>query len=366
MKGSSSDFEHIPGSRRTSALPPPPQLSPFKKIGRGIDDGEETTAVLARMQETLEDMRTKKSSAKKGSPGIGRGQGFLSSPAKPAFSLLARGASPRMRSPVFTRETRQTPILEDEHMEDADEGEDVDDKRGSHLLGDHFKKGAPQTPRLDGVRDLFRVPAVLATPSFRGMRELFGKTDNVPKQVRTPRLDGVREMFTEVKKVESPRYDGVEDMMAIPEEGEVDLSDNGIAYDAENSEVVRPMNLKATRSIPKTNGRNRSRPLRGNVTDSSIMADDEASILHDPLVGARQLEDTSEIVAPQRSVRPRRPKAQQSRTFPPTNRKRKFDERGLVQRKITMRQQLQNRDARHFLLTRHQKWKRRNHFERLL
>ncbi len=68
------------------------------------------------------------------------------------------------------------------------------------------------------------------------MRELFGKTDNVPKQVRTPRLDGVREMFTEVKKVESPRYDGVEDMMAIPEEGEVDLSDNGIAYEVENSE----------------------------------------------------------------------------------------------------------------------------------
>ncbi len=111
MKGPTSDFEHIPGSRRTSALPPPPQQSPFKKIGKGIDDGEETTAVLARMQETLDDMRTKKSSAKQGSPGIGRGQGFLSSPAKPAFSLLARGASPRMRSPVFTRETRQTPIL---------------------------------------------------------------------------------------------------------------------------------------------------------------------------------------------------------------------------------------------------------------
>ncbi len=72
------------------------------------------------------------------------------------------------------------------------------------------------------------------------------------------------------------------------------------------------MSLKATRSIPKTNGRNRSRPLRGNVTDSSIMADDEASILHDPAVGARQLEDTSEIVAPQRSVRPRRPKVQPS------------------------------------------------------
>ncbi|KLO18960.1 hypothetical protein SCHPADRAFT_865893 [Schizopora paradoxa] len=315
MKAPSPDFEHVPGSRRTSALPPPIQQSPFKKIGKGIDDGEETKAVLARMQETLEDMRAKKSSAVPASPGIGRGQGMLSpSPEKPTFSLLARGVSPRMQSPVFTAPTRQAPILEDHQMDDADELDVKKDEEDSRLSAIRTTKDVPKTPRLDGVRDLFRVPTNPATPSFRGMRELFGKTDAVPKQARTPRLEGVKEMFAEPKKVDSPRYDGVEDMMTIPEEEDIDIT--GLDEEASADVVEEPSadklcSTRPTRSIPKAGARARQKALRGNVTDSSTMADDEASLLEDHSSmssGTEPSQGSSEAILPQRAIRARRPK----------------------------------------------------------
>lgn len=301
-----TDFTHVPGTRRTSALPSPPR-SPFKNIRKGLDEGEDTKLILAKMQETLDDMRSKSVSGRP-SIGMGRGKGFVGSstpsPMKSSnFSLLAPGQTPGkmnifrrdpglMANDVVIEETgsqlrrAEADEQNEKHLDEQNARDgSLDDVMEVDNQGDRRQRAAapPKTPRMDGLRDMFRLPGKgAATPSFKGVRELFrGPEQGKQTMLQTPRMDGVREMFREVRRVDTPEYDGLDTMLAVPEEvgahHENDDYDIG-AEEKEDDNIEAADEGRSNARAQRTATRPKStRALRGTPTDLSTMADDEAT-----------------------------------------------------------------------------------------
>lgn len=60
------------------------------------------------------------------------------------------------------------------------------------------------SPRLSGVREMFRSPKEVVSPRYTGIREMV----KTPKPVQSPRLAGVREMMKTPKEAASPQLKG--------------------------------------------------------------------------------------------------------------------------------------------------------------
>ncbi|KAI5116249.1 hypothetical protein M0805_007963 [Coniferiporia weirii] len=317
---------HVPGlgARRTSALPAPGPIaptSPFKSIREDIEEGEDTQSVLKRMEESLATMR-RKSMARR-SLGVGRGVGLSSSPEKEKglFSLLAsvapspvRGWSgragaqmlrfddaimeeaesrPRVNEPENKHEDTTGVYADADESGGGDEDEtemDEDDEHDENAFPAHPLPHMAGTPRMDGLKEMFRAPQApigLATPAVRGLRELF-REKTKPSVLQTPRMDGMRSLFTERRPPRTPAYDGIEEMMHL-DEAEEGEGDSGEVGEDERSmpvdvpeDVVDDSQLKAQDvalpRAPQTVLRGKtSRLVRATLTDSSTMADDEAT-----------------------------------------------------------------------------------------
>ena len=276
-----SDFSHVPGlgERRTSALPPPvAPTSPFKSISEEIDGGQDTRSVLKKMEESLAAMRRK-------SLLVGMGRGLPVSQAKQphGFSLLAPSlSSAKTRTEnigafkaditlgfeqTIPEETGSRPRKDEEEKEGRHENGDVDLDHKHHQI-------PPATPRMDGLRDLFRDTTAktgLATPAFTGVRELF-RTSEKTNQLHTPKMDGMRHMFKEKIVPMTPAYEGIEEMLQIENDEDDDHNDeNGHADDT--VETNKPQKTsQLTIRAPKTGTR---RQITRITEESPNMADDE-------------------------------------------------------------------------------------------
>ncbi|EJD01880.1 uncharacterized protein FOMMEDRAFT_141116 [Fomitiporia mediterranea MF3/22] len=307
------------GEQGSSLVPPPlAPASPFKTLSAHIEEGEDTQVVLQRMQAQVAERRMSLSPTR---PRLTRNMGPGMPPLSPQkpFSLLASG--PRRGSPI-----REMPKLEDGIMEETqnrpgkDDSMDVDDSetnkaRNEENVDENDENTCPiaphsRTPRLDGLREMFRGPtktAGLATPAVRGVRDLF----RAPQPMQTPRMEGMRELFAERHAPETPTFDGIGDMMHVDEQDQTKDNnadeitkgkralENVPGHDAGSSQYpasTRKPSL-AVRTLSR-GGRARRPELvrtRGTATDASTMADDEAS--PDSVV-----DDTSKRLKPNEGV----------------------------------------------------------------
>ncbi|THH09018.1 hypothetical protein EW145_g2328 [Phellinidium pouzarii] len=321
LKAPDPEFaDHIPGlgARRTSALPPSgPSVptSPFKSIREDIDDGENTRSVLKRMEDSLAGMRRK--SLARQSIGVGRNAGLPPSPEK-GFSLLASGSGPspmrgrfegrmqlRFGEDMIMEETGSQLKKEEEDMRndmtaDANKSKGKDglkmeveneeeDEQDENIFRPRLPLQMPGTPRMDGLRNMFRVPQApvgLLTPAVRGVRELFReKTAAIVPQ--TPRMDGIRSLFIEQRIPATPAFDGIAEMMQLDgDEGEPDLGkeDNEegdkmpVDIPKDIVDDIQPEDRKADPlPAPRPTVRGKETRIVRGTPDMSTMADDEAT-----------------------------------------------------------------------------------------
>ncbi|CCM05638.1 uncharacterized protein FIBRA_07867 [Fibroporia radiculosa] len=249
----------VPGSRRTTLLPPstpiipslfaststipikedtlqstflstatsdphptPAQPNDSTSVKKEHDVQEDTEVLLARMRQMVE--------------GVKRRQGMemavetqrrvsLSPRKRGTFSLLAGQdddeAGSEQEIEVIEEEDEDNEQHDDGFMDGenmaeaavADDGDEemedlADGPTSSSLL-------PPKTPRMNDLRHFFSVPAEPSTPKFTGMRELFQQGP----EAGTPQMDGVRQMFSQGRPREGmsdSALEGVGEMLATP------------------------------------------------------------------------------------------------------------------------------------------------------
>ena len=272
------DFEHVPGTRRTSALPSSPPTSPFKNIRKGIEDGEDTKSLITKMQETIEGMqRGRQSLGGRVSLGIGRGAGLLPSPIKLGQPLF----SPR-------KDALDEPPIDAILEENEDEELGCQDETTSAKLSVTDEEGRSSSDSIHmtkaGVEKGLSVGSqnVPVTPSFKGVRELFFSQKYI---AATPKMDGMRKLFSVPPEVATPSYAGLDSMLNLPEEDVTEQLENGDSDEEEapqagnNTEEDGKTNVETTiaKATPPTVIRKPIRTLRGTLTGSSTLADDEAT-----------------------------------------------------------------------------------------
>lgn len=243
------------------------------------EPSEDIRSMLAKMKDTVANMRRKSLASRQSLAGMGRGAPMTPSTKRQnEFSLLA--PSPYVsRLPALGRGTgyvNQEDIVMEEsgsQLERAIREENVNgnSEKTSIEIGENIEEEhnldnstdsserqnwtdvpmkdverigsmIPKTPRMEGLKEMFRVPrAPPATPLYRGMRE----------------------MFRTQKEVQTPAYDGIRDMLASPEvpELEEDIVDAGNDDSVYNRPIVRPRRGRSKQETP----------------NASTMADDEAT-----------------------------------------------------------------------------------------
>ena len=189
--------ETIPGSRRNSlgsgtpvAKAAPSLVSPSKAWPAIKEDEEETetTSLLEKMKEVVEGMQRRRS--------------------------VQPETMADISVPNKSEEGDEDGGQQDETFEDGATAKEPvpvqTDPRGA-------ARSFPATPHMSDLKHVFSDNRAANMPSsYAGVRRLF-REDHAPN-LETPRLDGVREMFIRAREREpsTPIFEGVDEMLATP------------------------------------------------------------------------------------------------------------------------------------------------------
>ena len=282
------DFTHVPGTRRTSALPGPiniEEVSPFKSIRKGLDEGEDTQEALKKLKAQVEGWKSKEGSA----------------PVSPVRKVNIFGSTTPAPAPV------PAPTVDN----DFNANTSTRSESGFSLFSPAAKRYGPAAIAARRM--------ALGVGSSAGFgKNLFGESDVVMEETgsqlrreeeqdkvmeleinkkdearypksgtmpSTPRLDGLRTLFRQpVQPPPTPYFGGVKEMLDIPEEAEQKMDDKD--EDRMQEDVEEPQNDTApsltsrkpsskTRTTPARTASSRTRSVASTATDASTMADDE-------------------------------------------------------------------------------------------
>ena len=187
----------IPGSRRNSlgsgtpiAKAAPSLASPSKAWTAIKEDEEETetTSLLERMKEVVEGMQRRRS-------------------VQP--EAMANVSVSNRSEEGDKDEGQQDEALEDEATAEEPVRLQTDLREAARSF--------PATPHMSDLKHVFSENRAVNMPSsYAGVRRLF-REEHVPN-LETPRLDGVREMFIRAREREpsTPIFEGVDEMLATP------------------------------------------------------------------------------------------------------------------------------------------------------
>lgn len=307
--------------------------------GTGATEGgeegveEETKVLLERMKETVEGMKRRRSEVPLGRISIGVG---------------GEGGGG---------------LLDEDEMDMDGKESDKENEAGSGIEADAIEVGGAEqdvpvrpttpipaasptkTPHLD-LKQMFATSSTYTpapkTPGSKGVREgsLKPSDAKVGAEPKTPKMDGLRDMFRERKVTETPAFEGVGEMMRTPNGWEVDVLDEGAEDDpdtveekVEVEEVVarvnrrgrsvsaKPPSLKSTtattrRKTPRSTAAGAT--AKTPVTEGrSNFADDEAT--PGDALGRVQEEDEVEVKDKQRvgKVKEKKPATRRGKSKPP-------------------------------------------------
>jgi hypothetical protein len=189
------------------------------------DDEIDTRSLLEKMKETVEGMKRRRSmnprlnmSERRMSLGLGMSpkNRLATGDGKEEFSLLAPGVKEELllelqeedqeEDTMQAREDRGKEIDVEVYKENATEGNLLEG--GGNYTNDDIE-GAPteppvtpiraptvhpyETPRMDGLRNMFMAPRITSTPSYSGVRDMF--VHGGVKTRQTPTFEGIGEMM---------------------------------------------------------------------------------------------------------------------------------------------------------------------------
>ncbi|CAL1709715.1 unnamed protein product [Somion occarium] len=199
-----------PGSKRILSLSPV-KAAPIPALNISIketiqeqpEEGEEDTEVmLARMKQMVDSVK------KRQSMGLRHSVGFGLSPKKPGqFSLLASDSgsqTPGTEKNLFDLAQRNDKV---EALSSGDTGHDVD----ALLLGYSEDVNMDTEEEHDVPQQMHLQPSTFQPT---GVREFFRVPDQTA--VHTPRMDGMRELFRTERNTVTPTFEGIGDMLATP------------------------------------------------------------------------------------------------------------------------------------------------------
>jgi len=263
----------IPGSRRSSlgadtpvAKVAPSLTSPSKAWTpiKEDEDETETTSLLEKMKEVVEGMQRRRSM---------QTEVILNVPVSNKSEEGGKDAG-----------------LQDEILENKE----ATAEETVHLQTDPRKpaQSFPATPHMSDLKHVFSENrATNMPPSYAGVRKLF-RAERAPNAPETPRLDGMREMFNRARERElnTPAFEGVGEMLATQAEyysretsqsNEVELegtaelhaSSQTVKHPKEKSMVSDHPAKPSSRIAVKTSGMRRDG--RVTPTDAAQFADDE-------------------------------------------------------------------------------------------
>ena len=279
-------------------------MSPVKKVDSVVPaEDEDTKALLERMKETVEGMKRRRS----GVPPTPIGR----------TSLAFAKAQADMESTQRMEDGEEEPEEGDEDGSDKENHNDVIEGPTEDASSEQDElaleiptqdlvqptgTSIPKTPQLH-LKHIFSAPsAPPKTPSFKGVREMFQDRQQVEPQ--TPKMDGIKAMFRQPKVPETPAFEGIGEMMRTPvayrmsvleeEDGEEEIdkvvkSRRGRSALATSSKP--PSSSKPTTARGKTRRSTATGAVKTPVTEGkSNFADDEAT----PGEGLGRVEEESE------------------------------------------------------------------------
>ena len=181
---------------------------------RDDDDGMDTRSLLEKMKETIEGMKRRRSMTPRPSLGLVRSPRKPNAPTEHSgFSLLAPGVKEELESALqleWEASERQAQTIAEDVEESGNSAKEKrispdnargpdDDDRDASLRTPRLPSlpllptATVNTPRMDDLRHVFGSSRVVATPSFKGMKQLFARRDaQVPD---TPVFEGIGEML---------------------------------------------------------------------------------------------------------------------------------------------------------------------------
>jgi hypothetical protein len=174
------------------------------KDGDGEDKEEDTQALLEKMKETVEGMKRRRSEV----PG-----GRIS-------AVDVRGGQDGGVDAGMNVDEAGEEDKEESDKENEVEGDAMVVHEDAHAPLNHQSSG-PQTSSFNNIRERFQNPSsdrpVIAEP-------------------KTPKMDGVRDLFREKKVLATPAFEGVGEMMKTPRGWRMDVLEEGVEGDENGNE----------------------------------------------------------------------------------------------------------------------------------
>ena len=154
----------------------------------------------------------------------------------------------------------------------------VNDQCPSQTDSGPVAQSFPATPHMSDLRHVFSEKRAAGMPTpYAGVRELFNKAEQA-RNPETPRLDGVREMFFRARQQEpsTPIFEGVEEMLVTPPDSQEPPGQSDEVAAESAPEVAAP---PAPTRLPKRSSgapaADRMRSGRETPTDAAQLADSE-------------------------------------------------------------------------------------------
>jgi hypothetical protein len=304
--------------------------------GEGGKEGEEeeTKVLLERMKETVEGMKRRRSEVPLGrmSIGVGGGDGGLLDGDGDEMDVDGKESDKE-------NETGSGGEVEADAVEVGGAEQDVPVRPTTPIP-------AAKMPHLD-LKQMFATSSTYTTapktPGSKGVREgsLKPSDAKVGAEPKTPKMDGLKDMFRERKVTETPGFEGVGEMMRTPNGWKMDVLDEDVEEDPDaveekvevvevvarvnrrgRSVPVKPLSLKSTatttrRKTPRSTAAGAT--AKTPVTEGkSNFADDEATP-GDALGRVQGDDDEVEAKDKQRvgKVKEKKPAARRGRSKPP-------------------------------------------------
>ncbi|KIM82686.1 hypothetical protein PILCRDRAFT_819990, partial [Piloderma croceum F 1598] len=177
------------------------------KDGEGEEKEEDTKALLEKMKETVEGMKRRRS----GVPG-----------SRVSAVDVRGGQDDGVDAGMNVDEAGEE---EESDKENKTEGDAMAVREDTHAQSTNPPSG-PQTPSFNNIRERFQNPSsdrpVIAEP-------------------KTPKMDGMRDLFREKKVLATPAFEGVGEMMKTPRGWRMDVLEEGVEgeeNEEEEKEVV--------------------------------------------------------------------------------------------------------------------------------
>ncbi|THH31839.1 hypothetical protein EUX98_g2372 [Antrodiella citrinella] len=173
--------------RKAPAPLPALSIEPIREVKDEEGADLDTSVMLARMKQMVDGVKKRQSMGPRPSIGV--------SPRKPGqFSLFAPDAD-------LTTPRKVSASAEDVHMEHSAQ-EDMEMIEST--------REAPEASSSERTLE----HTAQGTPKFTGVRERYKE---VAQEMATPRMDGMRDLFRSERVVASPVYEGVGEMLATPD-----------------------------------------------------------------------------------------------------------------------------------------------------